>query len=114
MAFVFAWDDWNSEHVTKHGSNATSAQYVVEHAEDPFPREIGDGKFLVWGRTAASDYLEVIFVFKIPEELEFAALQLLDWAALIDYPGTIAIYICHAMPMKAKQLRQFRKLRKQP
>lgn len=75
MGFVFAWNDWNSAHVTNYGSNAASAEYVVSHAEYPFPREIGDGKFLVWGRTATGDFLEVIFAFRIPEELEFADLS---------------------------------------
>ena len=113
MAFVFAWDDWNKKHVTKHGSNPRDAKYIVEHAEAPFPREIGDDKYLIWGRTASGDYLEVIFAFKVPEELAFTDLDLLDWGTVIDYPGTVSIYICHAMPMKEKQLKQYRKFRSQ-
>lgn len=30
---------------------------------------------------------------------------------LIDYAATVSIYICHAMPMKQKQLRQYRRIR---
>jgi hypothetical protein len=78
MAFVFAWDAWNREHVTKHGSNATDAKYIVEHAEAPFPREVGGSKYLVWGRTAAGEYVEVIFAFKVPEKLAFVDLELSD------------------------------------
>lgn len=114
MGIVFAWDDWNREHVKKHGSNAGDAKYIVEHAEPPFPREMGGGKYLVWGRTASGDYIEVIFAFRVPEDLSFTDLDLLDWGTLIDYPGTVSIYICHAMPMKTKQLRQYRRIRSKP
>ena len=43
--------------------------------------------------------------------MAFADLDLLDWSTLIDFPAMVSIYICHAMPMKAKQLRQYRKIR---
>lgn len=112
MAFVFAWDDWNKEHVTKQGSNAADAKYIITHAQEPFPREIGDGKFLIWGQTASGAYLQVVFAFVLPEKLRFSDLDLMDWSAIIDYPGTVAIYICHAMPMKPSQVHQYRKLRK--
>jgi len=46
-------------------------------------------------------------------ELEFTSLTLLDWSALVDYELTVVVYICHAMPMKEKQLRQYRKLRRE-
>jgi hypothetical protein len=108
---VFAWDSWSKEHVKKHGSSARDAKYVVNHAREPFPREIGDDKYLVWGQTAAGGYLQVVFAFKLPEDLSFQDLDLLDWATVIDYPGTVSIYICHAMPMIEKQIRQLRKIR---
>ena len=111
MGIVFAWDNWNKKHVTKHGSNEAEAKYIIEHAEDPFPREIGDDKYLVWGKAPSGGYLQVVFTFKVPEELEFTSLTFLDWAKLIDYDGTVAIYVIHAMPLTSKQLRQYRKLR---
>jgi uncharacterized DUF497 family protein len=110
MRLVFAWDDWNRKHVAKHGCNEADAKYVLLHAQAPFPREISDGKLLVWGQTAAGNHLEIVFALKVPEELEFSSLEFLDWAALIDYHGTVAIYIIHAMPMKQKQLRQYRRI----
>lgn len=110
MGFVFAWDDWNKEHVTKHGSDAAEARYVIKDAEPPFPREIGGEKYLVWGQTLAGSHLEVIFAFRVPEALAFADLDFLDWGTLIDYPATVSIYSCHAMPMKEKQLRQYRRI----
>jgi hypothetical protein len=111
MPFVFAWDAWNKEHVKKHGATAKDAKYVVRNAQEPFPREIGGDKYLVWGKTASGDYLQVVFAFRVPEDLVFADLDLLDWGTLIDFPGTVSIYVCHAMPMTGKQLRQLRRIR---
>lgn len=63
----------------------------------------GDG--LVRGR-----YLQVVFVIKLPEDLEFESLSMLDWTAFIDSGAAAAIYVCHAMPMSARQISQYRKL----
>lgn len=110
MGLVFAWDDWNKEHVTKHGATEAEACHVVRHARSPFPREIGNEKFLVWGQSAAGRHFQVVFAFKVPDDLEFNSLNYLDWSALIDYETTIAIYVIHCMPLTTKQLRQYRKL----
>lgn len=112
LSVIFVWDDWNKEHVKKHGSRQSDASYVVEHSEDPFPREIGNDKYLVWGRTHSGDLLEVVFALRLPAEIEFTSLSLLDWSAFIDYGVVVGVYICHAMPMKAKQVSQYRKLRR--
>ena len=114
MRVIFAWDDWNSEHVQKHGSNRSDAQYVIEHASDPFPREVGGGKYLVWGQTSTGAYLEVIFTFRSPDEIPFESLSLLEWSAFIDYAARVAVYVLHSMPMKKKQLRQYRRIRSKP
>jgi hypothetical protein len=29
MGVVFAWDNWNRKHVTKHGFNAADAKYIA-------------------------------------------------------------------------------------
>ena len=111
---IFAWDDWNTKHVRKHGSNRADTEYVVRNARNPFPREIGDDKYLVWGRTRSGRYLQVIFVIKLPEDLEFESLSMLDWTAIIDSGAAAAVYVCHAMPMSARQIRQYRKLWSNP
>jgi hypothetical protein len=112
MRLVYARDDWNKNHITKHGSNESDAKYVIEHSEPPFPREIGNDKLLVWGQTKTREYLEVVFAFKLPDDLEFTSLEFLDWISALDYQGTVAIYIIHAMPMKDKQMRQYLRIRK--
>lgn len=56
-------------------------------------------------RRIEHECLEVIFAFRLPEALAFADLDFLDCGTLIDYPGTVSICVCHAMPMKEKQFR---------
>jgi hypothetical protein len=63
------------------------------------------------GAVALGRFLQVVFAFKVPENLEFTGLEFLDWATVLDYEGTVAIYIIHAMPLTDKQLVQYRKLR---
>jgi len=58
-------------------------------------------------------YLQVIFVLHLPEEIEFLALSYLEWSAFIDSGESVAVYICHAMPMSKRQITQYRKLRRQ-
>jgi len=53
---VFLWNRANREHIGKHGVTQEEAEYVVRHARSPFPRAIGDGKFLCWGQTRDGVY----------------------------------------------------------
>jgi hypothetical protein len=51
MDLVFAWDDWNLEHVARHGVTADAAEYVISHLQSPWPQQKRDDKLLVWGGT---------------------------------------------------------------
>jgi uncharacterized DUF497 family protein len=66
----FRWNRWNIDHIGEHGVVIAEAEYVVEHATNPYPRYEGNGKFLVRGQTAAGDYLQVVFVLS-PEDVVF-------------------------------------------
>jgi len=43
----FRWNDWNTEHIERHGVSPDEAERVVEGARQPYPLEGGDGKWLV-------------------------------------------------------------------
>jgi uncharacterized DUF497 family protein len=87
---VFRWNADNIEHIGVHGVNPEDAEYVVRRAERPFPRWLGDGKYLVWGQTASGTFLQVIFI----------------------YSPTGVIYVIHARPMTDKEKKRFRKRRR--
>jgi len=84
----FRWNDWNEEHVGKHGVSPEEAERVVETARSPFPRSIDDDKWLVWGRGFGGRLVQVIF--------------------LLDDDGTI--FVIHARPLNDKEKGRFRRI----
>jgi hypothetical protein len=106
----FAWDEWNTDHIARHRVTRVEAEYVVRHARTPFPREIGDDKHLVWGRTRGGRPLQVVFVYKTDTELDPASLDLESLARLADEDVAVRVYVIHAMQLTPKMLRQYRKV----
>ena len=109
---IFGWDAWNRRHIARHGVTEAEAQHVVRRAADPFPRKTSDDKWLVWGRTAKGRYLQVIFIYRELEEVDFESLPLEDLIALSDGYEDDVIYVVHAMPLPARLLKQYRRMRR--
>ena len=83
----FRWNDWNIEHVSKHGVDPEEVEHVIRTAAPPYPRVIADDKRLVRGRGPGGRFLQVIFVF--------------------DPDGTA--YVIHARPLDEDEKRNFRR-----
>lgn len=83
----FRWNEWNVEHVERHGVTPEAAEDVVQAASAPYPRRIDDDKLLVWGRSQQGELLQVIFV--------------------LDEDG--AIYVLHARPLTEREKRRYRR-----
>lgn len=107
---LFAWDEWNVEHIARHSVTPFEAELVVETAEPPWPAEKGDEKFVVWGPTDIGRLLQVIFVFKRPDELEFEALSVDEWAEITD--DQAIVYVIHAMELTLRMKRLYRRRRR--
>ena len=90
MIGLFRWNSHNLEHIAEHGVTAEEAEFVISAAQPPFPRMIGDDKYLVWGQTENGDYLQVIFIYSPPE----------------------MIYVIHARPMTDKEKSRLRRRRR--
>jgi len=88
------------------------AELVIETAEPPWPQQKGDDKLVVWGPTETGRLLQVIFVLKAPEEVEFDSLTIDQWADLDA--GDEIIYVIHAMELTPAMKRQYRKRRRSP
>jgi len=86
----FRWIAWNAEHIAEHGVSVNEAQFVVTSAGRPYPEYLGDGRYLVRGKTAAGAYVQVIF---------------------IRDPDTDDIFVIHARPLSSSEKRQFRRRR---
>jgi uncharacterized DUF497 family protein len=79
MHYQFRWNEWNREKVALHNVAPEEAEYVVRHARRPFPLRVKDQRRMVWGQTAAGDYLQVIYLLESEDE----------------------VYIIHARPLRA-------------
>lgn len=86
-SWSFRWNEWNVEHIARHGVTREMAEEVVEGAASPYPRRIGDDKLLVWGRADDGQALQVIFV--------------------IDDDGSA--FVLHARPLTEKEQRRYRR-----
>ena len=58
----FRWIDWNLDHIAEHGVDREEAEMVVRNARRPFPRKIGDEKWIVIGRGRGGRFLQVIYL----------------------------------------------------
>jgi uncharacterized DUF497 family protein len=108
----FAWDDANRDHIAKHGVAPIEAEFVVENATQPFPQHIGDGKRRVWGATREGRMLQVIYVLKKQEDVQFESVAVLDWIQLESDPQTRIGRVIHAMELTTDMKRRLRKLRR--
>jgi uncharacterized DUF497 family protein len=107
---IFAWDEWNIDHVARHGVAPAEVELVVETAQPPWPEEKGNDKLVVWGPTDVGRLLQVIFVLKRPDEIEFEALTIDQWADLDENDGIV--YVVHSMELTPAMKRLYRKRRK--
>jgi uncharacterized DUF497 family protein len=104
----FRWDEWNEGHIGKHNVSKGEAEYVGQHGNPPFPQEIGRGKFLVRGKTAAGRYLQVIYVVRNDEEIDYDGLSLADMIELTDSEEPM-LYIIHARDLTTREKAKFRR-----
>ena len=90
----FRWNQWNLEHITRHGVKPEEAEAVVSNARRPYPLHRQDGKWLVWGRVVGGSaypgrgrLLQVVFVVDDDD----------------------SIFIIHARPLTDREKRQYRR-----
>ncbi|MGD0461277.1 MAG: hypothetical protein ABSB74_02195 [Tepidisphaeraceae bacterium] len=62
MPYDFRWIDWNLGKVERHGLTASDVQYVVDHARQPYPKPIGNEKWLVIGPTSSGRVIQTIYL----------------------------------------------------
>ena len=103
---IFQWDAKNLEHIGEHGVTPHEAEFVIRHAKPPFPKQLPDGKSLVWGVSDSGEYLQVIFVILEDGRVDTQGMTAADLAAFLD--GEQVVYVAHAMPMTENQKSQLK------
>ena len=83
----FRWNDWNLEHIAKHGIDPNDAELAIESALAPYPTARQDDKWLVWGRGRGGRMIQVVFV--------------------LDDDGTV--FVIHARPLTDREKQRNRK-----
>ena len=58
----FRWIDWNVAKVESHGLTTEEVEDVVNNAQRPYPKPIGNGKWLVIGSTPREPRIQVIYL----------------------------------------------------
>lgn len=83
----FRWIDWNRDHIAEHGVEPEEAEMVVRNAKPPFPRKIGDEKWLVVGRGVGGRFVQVIYLNDADE----------------------TVFVIHARPIEDREKRRLRR-----
>jgi uncharacterized DUF497 family protein len=109
---IFAWDQTNRQHLAKHAVSPQEAQEIVDGAAAPYPMEIGDDKLVVWGQTSDGRYLQVIFVLRRPEEVEYESLSVEDWLEVESGGVSEIVRIIHAMDLTPAMKRRLARRRR--
>jgi hypothetical protein len=105
------WDDWNREHATRHGVSEAEIEFALSHAVPPYPEYLGAGKYLVRGHTSAGRYVQLIFVHKSFEEIDFEKMSIEEISRLESSTGPFA-YVIHARPLIEREKWRYRRRRK--
>lgn len=87
MTYEFRWNEWNVEHIARHGVVPDEAEYVVGYTKRPWPQALGHGKFIAVGQAAGGRYLQVTYV--------------------LDPDDTV--FVIHARPLTDNEKRRFRR-----
>ena len=109
---IFLYDSWNRAHVGKHGITPDDAEFVVENAAAPFPRKVEVGKYMVVGPDRAGHIIEVVFAFKIAEEIAFDAVDPIDLGEVSEKQNVVAVYIVHAQGVTGRRKKHYRRTRR--
>lgn len=103
----FIWTSANIAAATKHGVSTDEAEHVVRHESPPWPEKIttADDVYLVWGRTSAGGYVEVIYrMLTDDSNIEFEEVESVD----LDEGGD-TVLIFHARPLTDSEKKRYRR-----
>ncbi|HEY8665098.1 MAG TPA: hypothetical protein VIL86_00465 [Tepidisphaeraceae bacterium] len=84
MSYDFRWIAWNISKVENHGLTMSDVEYVVNNARRPYPKPMGNEKWLVIGSIRRGLVIQVIY--------------------LVDSKDTL--FVIHARPLTRNERRR--------
>ena len=97
------WDAASREHIAKHGVMPEEVDHVLAHSRPPFPQQIGGGKHRVLGQTRAGRFLQVIFVYRSIDTLDWQTLDWEDRLALLEEEAEEVVHVIHARELTSRE-----------
>ena len=107
----YYWDDWNSEHATRHGISQSESIYVVNHRQPPDPGPVGDEKLRVWGKTSTGRLIQVIYAEIALDRIRYDELEYED-ILYLESDGGPYFYVIHARQLTKTEKSQFKRRRR--
>ena len=90
MSHEFRWIEWNRDKVAQHNVEPEEAEFVVNHARQPYPMKVDDEKRLVGGQTRSGRYLQVVYLISVDD----------------------TVFVIHARPLTDREKRRLRRKRR--
>jgi len=87
MFYDFRWIAWNVAKVESHGLTVDGVEYVVNNARRPYPKPIGNEKWLVIGPTHSGMVIQAIYLVHADD----------------------SVFVIHARPLTPKERRRPRR-----
>jgi uncharacterized DUF497 family protein len=86
----FRWNEWNIEHLARHGVSPEEAERVIRNARRPYPVQREEEKWLVWGPNSGGRLLQLIYLVGDDDD---------------------AIYVIHGRDLSPTEKRRYRRRR---
>src|SRR5687768_7348039 len=103
------WDRRSRDHIAKHGVTPHEVDDLLAGHRPPFPQDIGDGKYLAQGATQQGRFLQVIFVYRAIETLDWPMLDWEDRLQLLEEEDEEVVYVIHARELTDAEKRKLRR-----
>jgi len=87
VPYDFRWTGWNVAKVEGHGLSPDEVEHVVNSASRPFPKPLGNEKWLVVGPTLGGRMIQAIYLVDVDDRL----------------------FVIHARPLTPKERRRRRR-----
>jgi hypothetical protein len=86
------------------------AEFVIRHAQPPFPREMDSEKSIVRGPTGKGRLIQAIYVLHGDENIDYESMTLEDIITVSETTDPV-LYVIHARELTAREKMKFRQTR---
>jgi uncharacterized DUF497 family protein len=108
---ILYWDWHNVDHIAEHDVDREEAGEVLGSSRSPYPKQLPEGKYVVWGQTHSGRYLQVMYILPKDEHIDPTRLSPADRIKWMDGDDEVA-YVIHARDLSDGEKRLLKRLRR--